>query len=186
MYSSTCFGRPHAHHQELNCSSSLWFYRWRVVVAVLLVVVRPAGPTTTNCTAAKSIKLLTKQPIFQDAILQEYDTVSLGKWLQTFRSRLCLKCDGSRSETRFRISAKRTSPFKSAGPSVQSTTGSRGVRISGRNVGYTMFRGSVKDTGYPLHSPASPSLPHPASPCAIIFQLDSTVVRSSWEWSSPP
>jgi len=26
MYSSTCFGRPHAHHQELNnCSSSLRF-----------------------------------------------------------------------------------------------------------------------------------------------------------------
>jgi hypothetical protein len=38
MYSSTCFGHPHAHHQELNnCSSSLWFYRWNVVVAVLLV-----------------------------------------------------------------------------------------------------------------------------------------------------
>jgi len=35
MYGSTCFGRPHAHHQELNnCSSSLWFYRWSVVVAV--------------------------------------------------------------------------------------------------------------------------------------------------------
>jgi len=31
--------RPHAHHQELNCSSSLWFYRWSVVVAVLLVAV---------------------------------------------------------------------------------------------------------------------------------------------------
>jgi hypothetical protein len=43
MYSSTCFGRPHAHHQELNCSSSLWFYCWNVVVAVLLVVVGPAG-----------------------------------------------------------------------------------------------------------------------------------------------
>jgi hypothetical protein len=26
-----------------NCSSSLWFYRWNVVVAVLLVVVAPAG-----------------------------------------------------------------------------------------------------------------------------------------------
>jgi len=40
MYSSTCFGRPHAHHQELNnCSSSVWFYRWSVMVAVLLVVV---------------------------------------------------------------------------------------------------------------------------------------------------
>ena len=49
MYSSTCFGRPHARHQELNnCSSSLWFYRWSVVIAVLLVVVGPAGPTTTN------------------------------------------------------------------------------------------------------------------------------------------
>jgi hypothetical protein len=44
-------------------------------------------------------------------------------------------CDGTRAETRFRLSAKRTSPFKSAGPSVQSTTGSRGVRISGSNAG---------------------------------------------------
>jgi hypothetical protein len=43
MYSSTCFGYPHAHHQELNnCSSSLWFYCWNVVIAVLLVVVGPA------------------------------------------------------------------------------------------------------------------------------------------------
>jgi hypothetical protein len=41
MYGSTYFGHPHTHHQELNnCSSSLWFYRWNVVVAVLLVVVR--------------------------------------------------------------------------------------------------------------------------------------------------
>jgi len=25
-YNSTCFGHPHAHHQELiNCSSRLWF-----------------------------------------------------------------------------------------------------------------------------------------------------------------
>jgi hypothetical protein len=45
--------------------------------------------------------------------------------------------------------------------SVQPTTGSRGVRISGSNAGYTMFRGSVKSTGYPLHSPVSPSLPLP-------------------------
>ena len=47
------------------------------------------------------------------------------------------------------------------GASVQSTTGSRGVRISGSNAGYTTFRGSVKNTGYPLHSPVSPSLPLP-------------------------
>jgi hypothetical protein len=51
MYSSTCFGSPEAHHQELNnCSSSLWFYRWNLVIAVLLVVVGPAGLTTTNTT----------------------------------------------------------------------------------------------------------------------------------------
>ena len=51
MYSSACFGRPPAHRQELNnCSSSLWFYCWNMVVAVLLVVVGPAGPTTTNST----------------------------------------------------------------------------------------------------------------------------------------
>jgi len=38
--------------------------------------------------------------------------------------RLRLESDGTRAETRFRLSAKRTSPFKSAGASVQSTTGS--------------------------------------------------------------
>ena len=72
-----------------------------------------------------------------------------------------MKCDGTCAETKLRLPAKRTSPFKSAGASVQSTTGSRGVRTSGSNAGYTMFRGSVKTTGYPLHSPVSPSLPLP-------------------------
>jgi len=72
-----------------------------------------------------------------------------------------LKCDGTRAETRFRLSAKRKSPFKSAGASVQSATGSRGVRISGSNAGCTIFRGSVKSTGYPVHSPVFPSLPLP-------------------------
>ena len=69
--------------------------------------------------------------------------------------------------------AKRTSPFKSAGASVQSTAGSRGVRISGSNAGYTVFRGSVKSTGYPLHSPVSPSLPHP---CVTVCHHISTEV----------
>ena len=39
-----------------NCSSSLWFYRWIVVVAVLLVAVRPAGLTTTNSTATTRLQ----------------------------------------------------------------------------------------------------------------------------------
>jgi hypothetical protein len=85
--------------------------------------------------------------------------------------RLRLKCDGTRAETRFLLSAKRTSPFKSAGASVQSTTGSRGVRISGSNAGYAMFRGSVKSTGYPLHSPFSPSIP---LPCVTVCHHIST------------
>ena len=79
----------------------------------------------------------------------------------TSTCRLRLKCDGTRAETRFHLLAKRTSPFKSAGVSVQSTIGSRGVSISGSNAGYTMFWGSVKGTGYPLHSPVSHSLPLP-------------------------
>jgi len=47
--------------------------------------------------------------------------------------RLRLKCDGTRAETRYRLSAKRTSRFKWAGASVKSTTGSRGMRISASN-----------------------------------------------------
>ena len=42
----------------------------------------------------------------------------------------------------------------------------RGVRISGSNAGYTMFRGCVKSTGYLLHSPDSLSLP---IPCVTVF-----------------
>ena len=61
--------------------------------------------------------------------------------------------------------------FKSAGASVQSNTCSRDVRISGSNAGYTMFRGSVKSTGYTLHSPVSPSLP---LPCVTVCHHVST------------
>jgi hypothetical protein len=46
----------------------------------------------------------------------------------------CLKRDGTHAETRFGLSLKRTSPFKLAGVLVQSTTGSRGVWISGQRV----------------------------------------------------
>ena len=96
------------------------------------------------------------------------------------RGKLLLKCDGTRAETRFRLSARRTSPFKSAGASVQSTTVSRGVRIRGSNAGYTMFRGSVKSTGYPLHSPVSFSLP---LPCVTVCHHISTGLYSDF-WAS--
>jgi hypothetical protein len=90
---------------------------------------------------------------------------------------LRLKCDDTRADARFRLSGKRTSPFKSAGVSVQSTTGSLGVRISGRNAGYTMFRGSVKSTDYPLHSPVSLSLP---LPCVTVCHHISTGLCKLW------
>ena len=90
--------------------------------------------------------------------------------------RLRLKRDGTRAETRFRLSPKRTSPFKSAGVSVQSTAGSRDVRISASNAGYTTFRGGVRvlashfNRQFPLHFLSR------ASPCAIRFQTHSYVI----------
>ena len=52
-----------------------------------------------------------------------------------FLGRAEMERDGTRAETRFGFPAKRTSPFISAGVSVQSAAGSRGVRISGSNAG---------------------------------------------------
>ena len=48
--------------------------------------------------------------------------------------------------------------------------------IVGSNAGYTMFRGNVKGTGYPLHSPVSPSLP---LPCVTVCHHISTGVYLS-------
>jgi hypothetical protein len=62
-------------------------------------------------------------------------------------------------------------PFILAGASVQLTTGSQAVRISGSNARYTMFRGSVKSTGYSLHPPISPSL---LLPCVTMCHHVST------------
>ena len=71
------------------------------------------------------------------------------------------KRDGTRAETRFGLSAKWTSTFKSVGVSVQSTTGSRGVRISGQQLYRPCSEVQCKAAGYPLHLHLSPSLPLP-------------------------
>jgi len=60
---------------------------------------------------------------------------------------------------------------------VHLTTGSRGVRISGSNARCTMFWGSVKDTGYSLLSPVSPSL---LLPCVTVCHHISTGVYQIW------
>jgi len=101
----------------------------------------------TKCTPSPpSTLLFTSKPPLEFSQTAELCNISKGR----------LKCDGTHAETRFRLSAKQASPFKSAGASVQSTTGIRGASISGSNAGYTLFRGSVKGTGYPLHSPVFP------------------------------
>jgi len=84
----------------------------------------------------------------------------------------CVWNDGTRAETRFRLSVKRTSPFKSAGASVQSTTCSRGVRMLDTPCSEVVWRvlATLSSRQFPLHFPSR------ASPCAITFQLDSTSI----------
>jgi len=79
------------------------------------------------------------------------------------------KREGTRAETRFGLPAKRTSPFKSAGVSVQSTTGSQGDGSADSNCidrdptysARLLATHSIRI--FPLHFPSR------ASPCAIRF-----------------
>ena len=80
-------------------------------------------------------------------------------WIVISRARL--KRDSTREETRFGLSEKWTSLFKSAGVSVQSTAGSRGVRISGQTMDRPCSEAQCKSSGYPLQSSISPSIPLP-------------------------
>ena len=96
------------------------------------------------------LKLTKTVPVYcDDQILGCGGNSNSGESLSV--GRLILKCDGTRAETRFCLSAQRTSPFKSTGAFVQSTTGSRCVRISGSNAGYTMFQRLCE--GYWLPTP---------------------------------
>ena len=71
-----------------------------------------------------------------------------------------LKCDGTRAETRFRLSLKRTSPFKSAGRQFSRLLAAE--VCASELVMLDTPRSEVGwSTGYQLHSPVSPSLPLP-------------------------
>jgi hypothetical protein len=84
-----------------------------------------------------------------------------------------LKCDGTRAETRFRLSAKRTSPFKSAGRQfsrllVDELCPSALVMLDtscSEVVRRVLATHSIRQ--FPFHFPSH------ASPCAIRFQLES-------------
>ena len=96
--------------------------------------------------------------------------------------RLRLKCDGTRAETRFRLSAKRKSPFKPAGGSVRllaaEVCASAVVMLDtpcSEVVWRVLATHSIRQ--FPRH------FPFRASPCAITFQLDSTTVFVKMLWS---
>ena len=78
-----------------------------------------------------------------------------GLYIGTRGSRGRLNCDGIRAGNHISSFVRnRPSPFKSAGGRRFSRLLAAEVcGIRGSNAGYTMFRGSVKGTGYTLHSP---------------------------------
>ena len=106
------------------------------------------------------------------------DTSTL--WVRYPRNfiRLRLKCDGTHAETRFRLSAKRTNPFKSAG-GVSFLLLAAEVCVSAvvmldtpcsEVVWRVLATHSIHQ--FPLHFPSR------ASPCAITFQLDATFISN--------
>jgi len=101
--------------------------------------------------------------------------------------RVRLKRDGTRAKSRFCLSPKRMSPFKSAGASVQSIAGSGGVRISVINAGYTTFRRSVRVLAthsirqFPLHSPLHPGCHQVSNALYSLEQRFTADGTSDWE-----
>ena len=91
---------------------------------------------------------------------------------------------GTRTETTFRLSPKRTSPFKSAGESLQSTAGSRGVRFGVINAGHTMLRGRMRVLAthsirqFPPHFPSRATPLPPYSERSILTLHDRNNGRS--------
>ena len=69
---------------------------------------------------------------------------------QTAAARARLKRDGTRAESRFVLSEKWTSPFKSPWESFQSTAGSRRVRICGQTMDRPCSEVQCKSSGYRL------------------------------------
>jgi len=83
-----------------------------------------------------------------------------------------LKCDGTRAESRFRLLAKRTSPFKSAGAS----TGSRGVCISASRL-CLKCDGTRAETRYSLS--AKRTSPFKSAGASVQSTTESQAVRIS-------
>ena len=103
---------------------------------------------------------------------------------RSWHGRLCLKCDGTRAETRFRLSAKGRVHLYRCGRKfsrllVAEVCASAVVMLDkscSEVVWRVLATHSIRQ--FPLH------FPFPASACAIIFQPDSTALsRYLLEWS---
>ena len=100
----------------------------------------------------------------------------------TERGKLSLKCDGTRAETTSRLSPKRTSPFKSAGGQFSRLLAAE-VCASAVLVLDTPCSQIVwRVTGYPLHSPVSPSLP---LPCVTVCHQVLNELYNLWTVLAP-
>ena len=121
--------------------------------------------------------------VFKSDNRQSYKKNNKYQFLYTYSCRGQLKCDGTRAETRFRRSAKRTSPFKLAGgvssvdywqPRCAHQLLLLVVMLDTpcfEVVWRVLATNSIRQ--FPLHFPSR------ASPCAITFQLES----ASWWWA---
>jgi len=113
-----------------------------------------------------------------------YFPVTVNCRLYTDRGQL--KCDGTRAETRFRLSTKRTSPFKSGGGGGQSSrllaaeVCASAVVMLETPCSEVVWRAPATHSirQFPLHFPSR------ASPCAITFHLDCTTTRIKL-WTEP-
>ena len=103
---------------------------------------------------SKTAKCVTRRSKFISNVSKVRDKLEV--WIRLTIGRANAKREGTRAETRIGLSAKWTSPFQSAGGSVQSTTGSRGVRMKDAR---RLATHSIRI--FPLHFPSR------ASPCAI-------------------
>jgi len=89
-----------------------------------------------------------------------------------------MKCEGTRAETRFRLSVKRTNPFKSTGGVSsfdywQTSCAASAVVMLHTPCSEVVWRVLATHSicEFPLHFPSR------ASPCAITFQLESNTVE---------
>jgi len=107
---------------------------------------------------------------------------SSGQYRTYKKGRTRLKRDGTCAETRFGLSETWTSPFKLAGESVQSTAGSRGVRISGQTMDGPCTEVQWESSGYPLQLPISPLLPLPrVTACRHVSNGLYNKVSAQWD-----